>query len=180
MGRRKWSKFALITPYPVVSAFHPEEAGTTFSSSHSQVAHSLPLEKKKAERGARKMYKVGGGGVLRLCAHFSLYFSINQGKPVRPPCLWEPATFTQSHSSCVCCLFRGPVSLLCSATTNTLSVSSTASQYLKPWQVYNSLLVCPMLTPEFGEKWRGRREESWRAKRRTLKVTAKVTAFTTP
>lgn len=87
MGRRKRSKFALITPYPVVSAFHPGEAGATFVSSLSQVAHSPPLEKKKAERRAREMYKMGGGGVLQLCEHFSLYLPINQGRPARPPCL---------------------------------------------------------------------------------------------
>lgn len=87
MGRRKRSKFALITPYPVVSAFHPEEDGATFGSSHSQVAHSLPLEKKKAERRAKEMYKMGGGGVLQLCAHFSLYLPIDQGRSSRPPCL---------------------------------------------------------------------------------------------
>lgn len=85
MGRGKRSKFALITPYPVVSALHLEEAGATFGSSHSQVAHSPPLEKKKAERGDREMYEMGGVWVLWLCAHFSLYLPIDQGRSSHPP-----------------------------------------------------------------------------------------------
>lgn len=85
MGRGKRSKFALITPYPVVSALHPEKAGATFGSSHSLVAHSPPLEKKKAKRRDREMFKMGGGWVLWLCAHFSLYLLIYQGRSSRPP-----------------------------------------------------------------------------------------------